>query len=145
MTSEYKLIPNCTVDDGLGISQAKFESFHREPWWTSVFPADRNETILDSMILREPYNQLTGRSARRHQKVIHVPTGEIVGYARWIVSSADDWLEAQTPPVSEEEEARFKAQHSSVFWKFVPDDFDTDGHVPGWRATLTPNGPIMST
>ncbi|KAJ4151655.1 hypothetical protein LMH87_012344 [Akanthomyces muscarius] len=144
MASDYVLIPHCTVDDGVGLSQAKTESFVKEPWWTSEFPPDRQETILDSMILREPYNQLTARNIRRHQKVIHVPTGEIVGYSRWFVPNPDDWLEAQTPAVSEEEEAHWKLQYNTAYWHFVEDGQGTDDHVSAWRAAHTPTGPVIS-
>lgn len=144
MASEYKLVTNCTTEDGAGIAQAKISAFWAEPWWTSAFPANRTETILDSMTLREPYNQLTSRNVRRHQKVVHVPTGEIVGYARWIVPREGDWLDAQTPAASEEDEARFKAQHASAYWNFVPDgDLTSDAHIQGWRETLTPKGPVI--
>lgn len=143
MSSEYQLVPNCTVDDAVGLAQAKAESFRKEPWWTSEFPADRTETVLESMIRREPYNQLTGRSARRHQKVIHVPTGEIVGYSRWIMPREGDWLEAQTPAVAAEDETRYKEQFDKTYWNFVEDDLNTDGHVSEWREKYTPEGPVV--
>ncbi|KAJ3494584.1 hypothetical protein NLG97_g3984 [Lecanicillium saksenae] len=144
MAEEYKLVTHCTVDDAVGLSHAKIESFAREPWWTSEFPPDRTESILESMILREPYNQLTGRNIRRHQKVIHVPTGEIVGYSRWFVPNPEDWIEAQTPAVSEEDEARFKSQYDEAYWNFVEDGLGTDDHVSAWREAHTPAGPVIS-
>lgn len=145
MSSDYQLVPHCTVDDAVGLSLAKTESFTKEPWWTSEFPPERTETILESMILREPYNQLTARNTRRHQKVIHLPTGEIVGYSRWLVPSPEDWLEAQTPAVSEEEEARWKSQFNNAYWNFVEDGLGTDDHISAWRAAHTPTGPAIST
>ncbi|TQV92747.1 hypothetical protein V2A60_009212 [Cordyceps javanica] len=145
MAGDYQLIPRCTVDDAVGLSQAKVESFAKEPWWTSEFAPDRTETIYDSMVLREPHNQLTGRDIRRHQKVIHVPTGEIVGYSRWFVPSADDWLEAQTPAVGEDQESHYKLQFDNAYWKFVEDGLGTDDHVSAWRAAHTPTGPVIST
>lgn len=145
MAENYKLVTHCTVEDAVGLSHAKIESFVKEPWWTSEFPPDRTETILESMILREPYNQLMARNIRRHQKVIYVPTGEIVGYSRWFVPSPEDWLEAQTPAVSEEEEETWKIQYQKAYWHFVEDGMGTDDHVSAWRADLTPTGPVIST
>ncbi|RGP65693.1 acetyltransferase gnat family domain-containing [Fusarium longipes] len=84
---------------------------------------------------RSPKNLLTDRDVRRHQKVVHIATGDIVGYARWIMpeSQKTAWLIAQTPDVSVEQREMFTKRHAETEWDPRQDGDELDDHIDGWR------------
>ena len=145
--ADYKLIPFCTVEDPAnGLARNNMSAFWEIPGWNIIWPAGKDlEYLVNATTKRMPHALLTDRPVRRHQKVIYVPTGEIVGYARWVISDSlkDEWLEAQVPDVSEEEKKRFSEQHAGTDFSFRRDLPDMDGHIPGWKAKYGPKGPVF--
>ena len=98
-----------TVDDAAGLAKSNVTAFYEETWWRILFPPTRTrESLIQAVTARSPRNLLTARDVRRHQKVVDSATGELVGYARWILpeSLAHEWMEAQVPSVSEAYERR---------------------------------------
>ena len=57
------------------------------------------ETLIERSTKRFPWNLVTEREIKRHQKAVDVATGEVVGYARWLLppelADKNVWLEAQ--------------------------------------------------
>ncbi|RYO76465.1 hypothetical protein DL766_006401 [Monosporascus sp. MC13-8B] len=58
---------------------------------------------------RLPHGLLEDRAHKRHQKVVDYETGQMVGCRRWILPDhlTGEWLEAQTPAVSSDEEEEY--------------------------------------
>lgn len=141
----YKLVPNCTVDDAVGLANSNMTAFYGEPWWNMNWdkPLD---TIIASATVRMPTNLLKERDVRRHQKVMDAETGQIVGYARWILpaSHADSWLEAQVPDVSEQDKARFQAAYEAADWAIRPEVAGSDDLVSEQFYKHAPKGPYIS-
>ncbi|KAK3192055.1 hypothetical protein K4F52_001682 [Lecanicillium sp. MT-2017a] len=140
--AEYELM-HCTIDDDAGVSQCKVSSFWNEEWWLTDYYDKRPNALRDAMTLRFPHTILRNRDVRRHQLVRHVPSGEVVGYARWLLpkEAANEWLEAQSPDASDEDKAKFEKIYDEVVWKFDDPITDQDDHVHGWRQELAPPGP----
>ncbi|KAE8411997.1 hypothetical protein BDV36DRAFT_288268 [Aspergillus pseudocaelatus] len=87
-----------------------------------------SEVTLDFLIeqcaKRYPNILLHSRQEARHQKVVDPLTGELVGYARWLLPSThvttDDgrpqWIDAQVPDVTEFDKKRFQQIAESAWW-----------------------------
>lgn len=105
----YQLKSGLTVADAQGVAKTNVSAFWTQTWWRILFDASEQE-VVNKVASRTPQNLLAQRLVRRHQAVVDTTTGDIVGYARWILPEehADDWLEAQTPAVSDAERTRFK-------------------------------------
>jgi hypothetical protein len=85
------------VEDVPGLALAMMNAFIRDPHWALLRPNMTLEEIIDGYIQRLPKNLTTGREKKRHQKVVETETGEIVGYARWIIprDAGIEWLGSQ--------------------------------------------------
>lgn len=131
----YQLQSPCRVEDGLQIAQSQVSAFFEEAWWRLSWTDRTRESLIQSIADRSPKNLLTKREVRRHQKIVHLETGDIVGYARWILpeSHKDAWLEAQTPDVSDEQKEAFAKRHAETDWNPREDNDKLDDHIDGWR------------
>lgn len=143
----YKLQPHCTVEDAAGVAKTNVSAFWTQTWWRILFVATE-ETVVAKVTARAPHNLLAQRNVRRHQAVVDVATGDIVGYARWILpqSHAAEWTEAQTPNVSDEERKRFKDAFDDCQLPFGEhqDEMDAlDDPIHENKDEVAPKGPYM--
>ncbi|KPM34331.1 hypothetical protein AK830_g12240 [Neonectria ditissima] len=127
---------SCTVDDGAGLAKNNMSAFWGNTWWKLLWPDRTIESIIESAAARLPKLMLTERDIRRHQKVVDTASGEIVGYARWILpeSRKSDWLEAQTPDVGDEDKKRFEKDFDAADFNYRKDMEVLDDHVHEWRT-----------
>jgi ribosomal protein S18 acetylase RimI-like enzyme len=116
----YKLQTCCTVGDAAGVAKTNVAAFWTQTWWRILFDATE-EQVTQVTTARTPQNLLAQRDVRRHQAVVDEATGDIVGYARWILPAAlsAEWPEAQTPAVPEPERKRLKALFDDAPQPFV--------------------------
>lgn len=144
--SQYKLV-GCAPEDSAGIAKCKVSAFWSEDWWTVVFSDKRPGALSSAMTARIPHGLVQGRRLQRHQKVVHVPTGEIVGYARWILAeeAANEWLDAQVCDVSDEEKAKHKKAFDETVWEFDDTNPQSDDHIHVWQQELSPKAPHLGT
>ncbi|KAI0851887.1 acyl-CoA N-acyltransferase [Daldinia vernicosa] len=110
-------IERCTVADAAALARNNMSAFWEDPNWKLIWS---KETTLDMLIennaKRYPRILATDREKKRHEKAVDPATGELVGYARWVLPSehlaaedgSPEWAEAQVPDVSDEEKARFE-------------------------------------
>ncbi|KIL88804.1 hypothetical protein FAVG1_08053 [Fusarium avenaceum] len=131
----YELQSPCRVEDAQYIALSKVSAFFEEAWWRLSWTGRTRESVIQSVADRSPKNLLTDREVRRHQKVVHLETGDIAGYARWILpeSHKDHWLNAQTPDVSDEERGVFDKRHAETEWKPRRDNDKYDEHIDVWK------------
>jgi hypothetical protein len=122
-------IQKCSVGDGADLAYNNVSAFWTDPTWSTIWP----KCVLPSFAIeqvrkRTPRNLLLERDRRRHQKAVDPATGELVGYARWILPSShagDEWWpEAQVADVSAEEKKAFEKEFEAAWWHF--DDQDTE-------------------
>ena len=100
----YTLVFNCTIDDTHGLAATTTSAFWTQPRWRAKWTDHSIEAATTAIAARLPKELLTAPEVRRHQKVVHGATGQIVGYARWTLSDGlrHQWTDAMTPPVSPE-------------------------------------------
>jgi hypothetical protein len=145
----YKIQPGCTIKDAEGIAKNNVLAFWQHTWWRILFVAPQ-ETVLEKVTSRIPRNLLHQRDVRRHQVVVDTNTGDIVGYARWILPAeyASEWTEAQTTAVSDEDATRYQDEFKATALPFGEhqDEFDAlDEPVHAKQEELAPKGPYLST
>jgi hypothetical protein len=143
--SSYQLHPCCTVADGVGLGKCSASAFWGETWWRMLWPGRNVESMIEAVGARTPHNLLQYRDVRRHQKVVDAASGEIVGYARWVLpeSHSGKWLEAQTPDVDNATRERLEKQFSETMFKYRDDMDDPDNHVHEWRRKYKGDKNVM--
>lgn len=136
----------CTVNDAAALAKNNVSAFWEVEWWSLLWENRSRDSLIEALTNRMPKNLLTDRHRRRHEMVVHVPGGEVVGYARWILpeSHSEEWLEAQTADVSDDERARFAEAHAAADWASRDLD-DMDDPVHEMLRKHEPKGPYMST
>lgn len=150
--AEYQ-IRSVTVADAEGIAENNVSAFWGEPGWRIMYEKEAGGPFigLESLIainkIRWPHNLLMNRAARRHQVVVHVPTGEIVGYARWLLPEGhhDKWLETQVPDIdAAQREAYAEVYSRNPLPHNRTDGSVSDAHYGPWKAKYGPFVPYIS-
>ncbi|KAJ5992597.1 hypothetical protein N7451_008321 [Penicillium sp. IBT 35674x] len=103
----------CFPADAPGLATTMMGARLTDPHWVkqweeNVLPED----IITRAIDRVPWNLISERDTKRHQKVIDVASGQVVGYARWLLPSylarTEIWQEAQVAKATSDERALFE-------------------------------------
>jgi hypothetical protein len=83
--------------EAAGLARAMMSAFHQDKHWALLWPNMSLEEIIEGCTQKLPWNLVKVRTNKRHQKVVDEATGEIVGYARWILPKGFEniWKEAQ--------------------------------------------------
>lgn len=119
MGNEYRVDP-VDYQDASGIADTLVRAMSVEEHYTKLFNGIPLRELIDDTTKRVPSNLSAQRDYKRHQKVVHVTTGKIVAYARWVLpeSVAGDitWSEAQTRQPSDEEKKLFKQDYDSTMY-----------------------------
>ncbi|KAK7934964.1 acyl-CoA N-acyltransferase [Apiospora marii] len=128
-------VRRCTVADAPGLAYNNMGAFWESPGYRLLWTGRTLEYVTANAAKRMPRNLLSDRARQRHQLVVDGETGCIVGYARWILPDhlVDEWLDAQTPAVSAEEEQDFVRAFDEADWSFV-DLPNMDDHVHAAKA-----------
>jgi hypothetical protein len=99
-----------------------------DPHWITLWEDPSPEPIIAATTARIPWTLLNGGKVRRHEKII-TETGQVVGYARWILpdhlATDDIWPQAQVAEVSPDELAMYKTRY---------EDNSVDGLSAGIRT-----------
>ena len=70
------------------------------------------ENLIERSTKRFPWNLVTEREIKRHQKAVDIATGEVVGYARWLLppelADKNVWSEAQVAEPSPKDRELFE-------------------------------------
>lgn len=94
------VIKPCFPEDAPGLAATMMGARLTDLHWRCLWDDPSVGRIIPGAIERLPWNLVTGTETKRHQKVIDVETGQVVGYARWclppiLAKKGDVWLEAQ--------------------------------------------------
>lgn len=90
------------------LARAMMSAFYQDKHWVLLWPQMSLEDIISRCIERLPWNLVKVRTNKRHEKVVDEASGEIVGYARWILPKGFEyiWPEAQiSEPTAEDYQA----------------------------------------
>lgn len=109
-------IQPCSATDALGLATTMMGARLTDPHWAFLWENPNPQDIIAKGALRVPWNLATGRDTKRHQKVIDIETGRVVGYARWILPDClakrnGVWLEAQAPEGTQIEREEWEKQY----------------------------------
>lgn len=151
--ADYEL-RTATVADAASIANNNVRAFWGEPGWRILYMQENGKFVVNEAALitqfqiRTPYNLIKDRVLTRHQVVLHVPTGEVVGYARWMVpvTHMDMWDDAKVPDVPEDEKMTYQETFKRTPLPLAKrnDDPVPDNHYGGWKEKYGPFLPYMS-
>lgn len=70
-------------------------AFYQDAHWASLWKGVTLENIIYDCARRLPWNLVKVTSTKRHRKVVDDATGNVVGYARWIIPDGhiDTWAD----------------------------------------------------
>ncbi|KAJ5770660.1 uncharacterized protein N7511_002711 [Penicillium nucicola] len=110
------VIQPCFPADAPGLAATMMGARLTDPHWAHLWEDPSPEDIIAKATDRVPWNLVTGRDTKRHQKVIDRETSQVVGYARWILptilaKSNDVWLEAQVAEATPADRAVYEEQY----------------------------------
>jgi hypothetical protein len=129
----FKVAP-CTLDDATAIAHNNVIAFWQNKYYELMW-AKKNKSrdyVLSQAILRWPYNLIKDPEHRRMEKVVDVSTGELVGFANWILPDAGAveggenekqeigklWPEALGPEVDDDTRKLLKKRFEDADWEF---------------------------
>lgn len=128
------LVQPVTVTDADALASVMTSSRWQDAHWKALFEDFTTpEQVTLECAQRLPWNLVNGRAVKRHQKAINIESGEVVGYARWILppglaeAKPTAWIEAQVTDVSPDQRQQFEAN-------FV--DATNDGQIRHLRRDL---------
>ncbi|KUM59858.1 hypothetical protein ACN42_g7275 [Penicillium freii] len=110
------VIQPCLPGDAPGLAATMMGARLTDPHWRCLWDDPSAERIIPGAIKRLPWNLVTNTETKRHQKVIDVETGQVVGYSRWslppiLAKKGDVWLEAQVAEGSIADRAAYEKQY----------------------------------
>jgi hypothetical protein len=114
----------CSIDDGPALAKVHISAFWTDPTWVVIWPGKTLEYVTSQYVLRMPHTLLLDPIHRRHQKVVDIDKGTIIGYARWMLPEIDIvnlnaiWRTAQVPRVSEERERNAGREYTFADYSF---------------------------
>ena len=115
----------CTTEDGAGLARAQMSAFWHDNHWRTLWNGIPLEQVIEWSTSRIPHNLTTDRSHRRQLKAVDCETGEIVGYARFVVpdNMTSMWKAAQVAEPTPADAKRFHQMWADSGWR--PQD---EGH-----------------
>ena len=109
-----------SVSDTHGLARTMMGAWFGDPHWVKLWYQPVLEDIISACEERLPWNLVSGDKNKRHQKVVETKTGEVVGYARWVLPPmlADNgtWDDARpaVDEISDEERQVFESRFNAV-------------------------------
>ena len=79
--------------DSADLADTMMRAFYQDAQWASLWMNTTLCNIIHDCANRLPWNLVNVASMKRHRKAVDGVTGNVVGYARWIIpkGSIDDW------------------------------------------------------
>jgi hypothetical protein len=132
--SRLKVV-TCTLEDAPTIARNNVSAFWEDKNWALKWTRKNKslEYVISQAALRWPYNLVKDTIFRRREKVVDVNTGELVGFATWILPKAevsgddgdeagkqaigDLWPEARVADVDEEALELLKKKYDRADWE----------------------------
>jgi hypothetical protein len=129
------IVAPCTLDDGPAIARNNVSAFWEDNSWaqTWIRKNKTREYVISQGAQRWPYNLTKDPIHYRREKAVDVSTGELVGFASWILpgssvtgeeedeagkqETAKLWPEARVPIVDDEMSELLKKRHEEADWE----------------------------
>ncbi|KAJ5609447.1 hypothetical protein N7528_010014 [Penicillium herquei] len=151
------VVQGCSPADAPGLGAAMIKARLTDPHWVFMWEEDiPAEEMISRSTDRIPWNLVNGRDTKRHEKVIDDATGQVLGYARWLLppdlaNRNDVWLEAQAQDGTPEERATYEKMSDATSRNGQPIGLK-GGEQSRYRnapliaadARVTKNGPFLA-
>jgi len=113
--------------DAQGLAAAMMGAWHEDTHWHFRWEDPSLDNLVRWCAERLPWNLVNSTTTKRHQKAINIETGEVVGYARWLLppdlAEKNAWLEAHVSEASPDDYRLFEK-------KFKAAGYDEDATMP---------------
>ncbi|KAK0647988.1 hypothetical protein B0T16DRAFT_490891 [Cercophora newfieldiana] len=131
----------CTVSDAHAIGRNNCTAFWGQPYWRIMWPKDMQLSFMIEQVQKRTAAAvlLADRRARRHEKVVDNETGEVIGYARWVlpdsvVSKGGEsgevvWGDRQVPDVDEGTKKRAEEEMEGAWFEPRGDMGELDSKI----------------
>jgi hypothetical protein len=114
----------CTAADAAALAHNNMSAFWEDPIWILLWPKHiKLSYLIEQCAKCYPRNLLRDREKTRHQKAVDPVTGEVIGYARWILpdelvkgKEGEICAEGVVEDVSEEKRKNFEELAASAWW-----------------------------
>jgi hypothetical protein len=148
------IVAPCTLDDASAIARNNISAFWEDKNWALMWTRKNKsrDYVISQAALRWPYNLVKDTIYRRREKVVDVSTGELVGFATWVLPKAgvagededeagkqeigDLWPEARVPEVDDETLELLKKRYDEADWESDHATHVLDPPVNELRAQL---------
>ncbi|KXH51148.1 acetyltransferase [Colletotrichum nymphaeae SA-01] len=135
-TTSKIIITGCTVADSHELTRNNIPAFWADSHGQLAWRHRTLECHIMQIAKRTPRNLISDPNTKRHQKAVDPVTGQIVGYARWILPAshaksfggAPAWPDAVVPSVGQDEEAEIRRVAATAHWD--PNEESDDLLVP---------------
>ena len=116
----------CTVDDAEALAINNAGAFWGQPYWRMIWPADAQLAYITEQLRKRIAARmlLVARDERRHEKAVDEHTGNLLGYARWLLPPAlrsdgpeSEWAEGLVPDVDVETRKALEELADSAWWE----------------------------
>ncbi|KAI2479895.1 acetyltransferase [Pyrenophora tritici-repentis] len=116
MTKMIYTIQPVKPADAAGLAETMMRAFYQDAHWASLWKGITLDSIISDCARRLPWNLVKVISTKRHRKVVEDATGDIVGYARWIIPDGctDEWAEGVVVEIDSESSRVYKEDFRSV-------------------------------
>lgn len=141
----------CVPADSHSIATTTMSAWCADWHWFYRWKDPSLEKLIAWYAEKFPRNLTTGRDTKRHQKLIEISTGEVVGYARWLLppdlAKENVWKEAQAVEPTPEESELFEKKASIPLPKVRSDEMLEFRSTPLVEADarIMKNGPYLGT
>lgn len=117
-------IYSVTLSDSEAIARNNMSAFWEDPNWVPTWQGKTLSFVIGEMQKRMPRILLQDRVTRRHQKAVDAATGELVGYARWVLPpgktttpmSGPEWADMQIADVTGPERKEIERAADGAQW-----------------------------
>jgi len=112
------IFSNCVVSDAQALAENNVTAWWDDPSWNMLWHIRTLQYVIDGAAARGAHRLLQDRDRTRHMKAVDPATGRVVGYVRWEVpvGCEGDWLEMQTPDVTEAEREVYRRRYEAADW-----------------------------
>ncbi|RMZ72442.1 Acyl- N-acyltransferase [Pyrenophora seminiperda CCB06] len=102
--------------DAVGLAETMMRAFYQDEHWASLWKSTSLDNIIDDCAKRLPWNLVKVAPDKRHRKVVESSTGNIVGYARWVLpdKETDEWAEGVVCETDPERRRGYEEEFQSV-------------------------------
>lgn len=144
-------IAPCSLADSAAISRNNMSAFWEIPNWVLAWRHTTLEEHIDTMTKRYPRRLISEPETSRHEKLVDLETGRLLGYVRWVLPESHAvlangepaWPEAMAPAVSPEEEAEIKRVAEATQWNPNNDTDPLDEAVRAIKDKIMARKPYL--